>query len=114
MRYLCLIAAMSVSTTTQAETMRDIFNQINGKVIEFTGRVWTEGEREKPFIRIGNEGVYPFDFSLVPKDLRKVKAICTGKPYDYTCEITGKAELDTSSDRIHLYIFAVDKVTDLQ
>lgn len=113
MRYLILIVALCAPNFSNSETLKDLFDAMNGKVIEFTGRIKDEGTMSRPFIRVGDTGIHYFDYSLRPSELRSVKEACNIEYFDYTCEISGKAEIDTHTGKIFLYIFEVDEVKDL-
>ena len=113
MRWFVLILCLWMPSWGWAETLKDLLDGLNGKVVDFTAGVMDRG-RERPYLDIkGVSGWYEFDYALKPSELRGINEVCAPitQPMP-TCAITGKAELDTSSGEIILYIFEVSEVRD--
>ena len=113
MRWFALILCLILPSWGWAETLKDLLDGLNGKVVDFTAFVMDRGE-ERSYLDIkGVAGWYEFDYALKPSELRKINEVCAPitQPLP-TCAITGKAELDTSSGEIILYIFEVSEVSD--
>ena len=112
MKYVPFIIFALFANTSFSETLLEAINSLNGKVVEFEGNIKDDG-RYRPLLFIDGTGAHHFEYSLRPSQLRDVKEVCDQDYNNYTCLIKGKAEIDTSTGRIELYIFEIDNVNDL-
>ena len=112
MRWFALILCFLLPSWGWAETLKDLLDGLNGKVIDFTAVVTDRG-RDTPYMMIeGVSGMYKFDYALKPSELRKINEVCGPNPGGKTCALVGKAELDTSSGKIILYVFEISEVRE--
>ena len=112
MRWIALILCLLTPSWVSAENLQDLLNTLNGKVIEFTGKILDSGSDRPRIMLMETESYHDFEYSISPSSLRDVRKACKSQYY-FTCAMSGKAELDTSSGQIFLYITEVSEVVDL-
>ena len=100
------------ANTAFSETLLEALRSLNGRVVTFEGEI-TDNGRYRPTININGTGSHYFEYSIQPSQLREVKEVCDKNYNDGTCLLRGKAEIDTSSGRIELFIFEIEEVKDL-
>lgn len=113
MKYVHFIIFALFANAAFSETLLEAINSLNGKVVEIEGRITDDG-RYQPTININGTGSHRFEYSLRPSQLRDVKEVCDQNYNGHTCLVKGKAEIDTSTGRIELFIFEIETVKDLK
>lgn len=117
MRWSGLIFCLLTPSWVAAESLQDLLDTLNGKVIEIAGEIQNDGMR-KPYIMLsGTDSYHQFEYAMSPSELRAVKKACSPHYEDRTRGIKGNADLDISSGKrsikvIFLSITEVSEVVD--
>ena len=113
MRWIALILCLLTPSWVAADSLQDLLDTLNGKVIEFSGKVMFFISGKPKMLLMNTRSVHDFEYSISPSKLRAVKKACAKGLGDSSCTMSGKAEIDTSSGKIVLYITEVSAVERL-
>ena len=112
-----MILCFVMPTWVTAESLQELFDTLNGKVIEIAGSIQNNGISKHYIVLNGTDSFHQFEYAMSPGELRAVRKACSQDYNGRACGIKGKAELGTISGKgsinaIFSYITEVSEVID--
>ena len=73
MRWFGLIFCLLTPSWVAAESLQELLDTLNGKVIEIAGEIQNDGMRKPYIMLIGTDSYHQFEYAMGPSELRAVK-----------------------------------------